>query len=205
MHKVMVFTAVGERLEPDTVKAILALQWDGPISFLFQKDNPYDRRESILHHYQKGRTAFLAGDFDYFLTIESDIVPPPDTITRLMALDCDVAYAVAQLRSSPVINIFEKYPGGRNPGSSLTFKPRLLESARRAGVYDCSGGGLGCVLIRRHVLEDIDFRLIPKDGAYCDTYFNRDVLQGGYSQKADMNLLCDHIDDDGTVLRPFED
>jgi hypothetical protein len=42
----------------------------------------------------------------------------------------------------------------------------------------------------------------PKNGAYCDTWFTEDVYHAGYTQAADMTVICGHKDVDGTVLWP---
>ena len=201
INKVQVFTPV-YRLEPETVAAVLALEWDGPIRWIFQRDNPTDDgRVNILHQYQQARLNFLAGDDDAMLIIESDIIPPPDTLRKLAALDADMAYGVYRFRVSNVINVFERYPGRpRNEGESLSIHPEKLRAALKVKAVPCSGGGLGCVLIKRHVLEEIDFRL--GDVAHCDTYFNRDVMHEGFKQMADMRVVCGHKNEQGEVLWP---
>lgn len=198
---VLVFTPV-YRLEPETVAAVLALEWDGPLTWLFQRDNPTGSgRENILHQYVRGREVFLAGRWDAMLVVESDIIPPADTLVRLAALEADVAYGVYRFRRTNVLNVFERYPGNaRNEGESLSIHPALLVEARRKGVIPCSGGGLGCTLIRRHVLEAIAFR--NEENGACDTPFNRDVLRGGFGQMADMRVVCGHKDEFGEVLWP---
>lgn len=201
MKRVQVFTPV-YRLEPETVEAVLAIRWSGPLNWIFQRDNPTDdSRLNILHQYQSGRERFLAGDDEALLVVESDIIPPPDAIQKLAALDADVAYGVYRFRVSNVINVFERYPGRpRNEGESLSLHPHKLRRAVSAGRTACSGGGLGCALIKRHVLERIEFRL--EDTAHCDTYFNRDVLRGGFSQMAEMSVVCGHKREDGVILWP---
>jgi hypothetical protein len=202
---VQVFTPV-YRLEPETVAAVLALEWAGPIAWVFQRDNPGgEARVNILHQYQQGRRRFLDGDADALLVVESDIIPPPDALVRLAALGADVAYGVYRFRQSNVVNIFERYPdkGGtppRNEGESLSLHRAKLRAARQAGVIPCSGAGLGCALIARRVLERLDFRL--EETAHCDTYFNRDVLRAGFTQQADLGVVCGHKDEHGQVLWP---
>jgi len=201
IRRVQVFTPA-YRLEPETTAAVLALSWPGPLTWVVQFDNPTtDGRLNILHQYQVGRQRFLAGDDDALLVIESDIIPPPAALVKLAALDCDVAYGVYRFRVSDVINIFERYPGRpRNEGESLSLYPGKLRRALSAGRTACSGGGLGCALIKRRVLEMIDFRL--EATAHCDTYFNRDVLRAGFRQMADMSVVCGHKHVDGTILWP---
>lgn len=207
LQNILVFIPV-YRLEPETARAVLRFAFKGSISWLFQDDNPLiDGKHNILWQYQRGREVFLNGPWDAMLVIESDIIPPVDTVERLADLDADCAYGVYRFRVSNVINIFERYPdkGGRPPrnvGESLSTKPQLLKRARKVGRWPCSGAGLGCVLIRRHVLVKIDFRMEEPGGAHCDTFFNRDVLAAGYSQWADMNLVCGHKHESGEILWP---
>jgi len=203
IRDVLIFTPV-LRLEPETVRELMMLEWEGPLSLLLQRDNPSgDRVQDHLHQYQRGREAFLRGPYEAMLVVESDIVPPPDTLTQLAALECDVAYGCTVFRNkawSHVVNILERYPGqARNTGESLTIRG-LWQEALRQGVIECSGSGLACVLIQRHVLEAIDFRV--EDGTYCDNWWTRDVYEAGYSMKASTRVLCGHIDEDGSVLWP---
>lgn len=200
----MVFTPAGPRgIEPETALAVLSLEWPGPLRWLAQRDNPYGSgRENITYQYRQARRLFLASGDEAMLVIEADIIPPPETLLRLMRLKADVAYGVYRFRVSPVINVFERYPGRpRNEGESLSLHSRKLAAARQAGVVDCSGGGLGCALIQRHVLERFDFRI--EENGHCDSYFNRDVLRAGLVQKADMGLICGHKNEAGEILWPF--
>lgn len=210
----MVFTPV-YRLEPETVAAVLALEWDGPLTHVFQRDNPTPLPASPqkgearavgvanhLHQYRRGRVLFLESRCDAMLVIESDIIPPPDALLRLAALDVDLAYGAYLFRVSPVVNVFERYQeGALNVGESLTVRHRW-PWARQQGVVDCSGAGLGCVLIKRHVLEAVDFRVSPLGKAHCDSFFTEDVYRAGYSMKADTRVLCGHKCEDGEVLWP---
>ena len=207
---VMVFCPV-YRLEPETVAAIFALEWDGPITYHFQRDNPLqcdtERETGIRNHhhqYRRGREMFLRGDYDAMLVIESDIIPPPDTLERLAAIDADVAYGAYVFRVSPVVNIFERYyEGAANIGESLTVRGKW-PWALKQGVVDCSGAGLGCVLIKRHVLEAVEFRVsdLPTARVHCDSWFTEDVYSAGYSMKADARLHCGHIRESGEVVWP---
>jgi hypothetical protein len=198
---VLVFTPV-YRLEPEAVEGVAGLVWPGPLSWLLQRDNPTESgRENILHQYIRAREVFLAGRYDAMLVVESDIIVPPDTLTRLAALEADVAYGVYRFRNTQIINVFERYPGNpRNEGESLSIHPALLADAVAKGAVPCSGGGLGCALIQRHVLEVIPFRM--EETAHCDTYFNRDVMHAGLSQRADMGVVCGHVSEHGEIQWP---
>ena len=208
---VLCFTPV-YRLEPETVTALFALEWEGALSFLLQRD-PAGRPDGIENHwrqYARGRETFLRGPYDALLVVESDIIVPPDALARLAALDCDVAYGVYVFRNktSRVVNVFERYPdsGGkpaRNAGESLTVRGLWAEAQQR-GVVPCSGGGLGIILIKRHVLEAVPFeRPTPPDGrTFCDTPWTQAVYQAGYKMLDDTAVLCGHKDTDGEIFWP---
>lgn len=222
MMDVLVFTPV-YRLEQETVEAIFSLEWDGPISYLFQRDNPSEvdgessreRRTTgvanHLHQYQRGRKVFLDGRYDAMMVVESDVIPPPDALKRLAALDADVAYGVYLFRvhdyssrTRPVVNLLEHYgDGARNVGESWTS--RGLWPPKERGPAVVSGAGLGCVLIKRHVLEAIEFRTLnPKlrPTIHCDSWFTTDVYRAGFSMMADTRVVCGHKTPEGEVLWP---
>jgi hypothetical protein len=53
--------------------------------------------------------------------------------------------------------------------------------------------GMACTLIRRHVLERLAFRLQPDAVECCDWWLARDARAAGWSQRADLGLVCGHI------------
>lgn len=211
---VLVFTPV-LRLEAETVMGLMALEWEGPLSLLLQRDNPEptpdpslkggERWRNHLHQYQRGRDAFLRGPYDAMLVIESDMIPPADTLKRLAALDCDLAYGCYVLRGGEVVNVLNRYypwpEQARNIGESLTVHSGLWEAAKRQGIIDCSGSGLGCVLIRRRVLEETPFEA-ARDECFFDLNWTQEVYSKRYLMRADCQLWCGHIDTNGRVLWP---
>jgi hypothetical protein len=56
-----------------------------------------DGRLDILERYNRTRDIFLQGDWEALLTVESDMVLPPDAVTRLLDCDADVAYGLERL------------------------------------------------------------------------------------------------------------
>lgn len=200
MDDVLVFTPV-LRLEPETIRAIMGLQVDGAISLLLQRDNPYgDGPTNHLHQYRRARDLFLAGTYDAVMVIESDIVPPADALRRLADLDADVAYGCYMFRPGNVVNVLQRYPQpARNVGESLSCHPGLWDSAKKQGVIECSGSGLGCILIRRNVIESVPFEMEPGAVGFFDYYWTEQVYRAGYSMKADTALTCQHIDTDGSI------
>jgi hypothetical protein len=210
---VMVFCPV-YRLEPQTVQALLALEpGEAAVTLVLQRDNPRrtddaraDGFHNHQHQYERGRELFLAGRYDAMLVVESDMIPPPDTLARLTALPCDVAFGCYAFRQGDHhVNIVERrdrWPAQvRSMGGVLTATEGLWQAAMAQGVIDCSGSGLGCTLIRRHVLEAAPFGGDPH-GGFFDFGWTQTVATQGWRMMADCNLHCGHVDEDGTVLWP---
>lgn len=197
---ILVFTPT-RRVWERSLRSIFRLAWDGPIHFLFTRDNPYATgepegpyripgyRDNILHNYVNGRKAFLAGDYDAMLTVEADMIVPEDALQKLAAVDADVAYGLYCWRHGRPL--WNPYIGETN--RSIALDP---ETARDAWgkVIECRGVGLGCTLIHRHVLEALIFR--GGSSTYsCDWYFAIDLLAEEFVQKAHLGVVCGHIAD----------
>ena len=169
-------------------------------------DNPYSHtspltasRLNVLHQYEKAQTLMRRGAYDYLLTLESDMLPPVDVIERLLTTGADVAYALYCFRASRKWSAFTQYQLGQ--GVSLSADP---EQARAVWgqVLDVSGLGLGATLIRREVLEAVEFHGYM--GTACDGYFALDVQKKGFVQRCDTGCLAGHVEG-GVVLWPDPD
>lgn len=134
----------------------------------------------------------LNGRYDALLTIESDMIVPPDTLQRLVACESGVAYGLYVFRHtrhnwSAYISLAE------TTGRSISDD---ADEARAAWgtVKDVAGVGLGCTLIRRDVLEAIPFRLFEDapDKTACDWAFAYDCQQVGITQRCDLGVVCGH-------------
>ena len=52
--------------------------------------------------------------------------------------------------------------------------------------------GLGCVLIKRNVLEKIEFRHIKDEEPWDDLWFCEDVREKGFKVYVDTSVRCKH-------------
>jgi hypothetical protein len=59
--------------------------------------------------------------------------------------------------------------------------------------------GLGCVLIRRDVLEKIKFRYVPGVEVFPDSYFAEDCYRNKINIWAHTGLICEHRNQDWQV------
>lgn len=181
---------------------------DVAVEFVIGTDNPHpigDHR-NVLHQYQQARERLLAGPYDALLTVEHDnLLPDSDAVQRLLDTPGDVIYAPYLLRHGMrVLNTWQ-YINDRNLGMSLSHYRDELRRAREAAVWRISGAGFGCTLIRRHVLEQIEFTgATPRDQNQCpDLRFAEDCLRNGFAAYGRFDAPVMHWDGD-TWLHPFQ-
>lgn len=204
-----------EAIHPDcaaAVKAQVGVEFDWHVT----ADNPfpvYDEHhervyhyENVLHQYQQARAYFLNGTWDTFITVEHDnVLPDPGAVQRLVETPGDVVYAPYMLRHGQRILSTWRYENDRNLGMSLSNYPQELRRAREAVVHRISGAGFGCTLIRRHVLEQIEFAgATPRDQNMCpDLRFAETCLRKRFLSNGRFDVPVLHWDGD-YCLHPFQ-
>lgn len=173
-----------------SLMSIFRLRWDEPLNYHFiVGDVEGTEVERILWKYQRGREIFLRGDYDAMLTVEADIEVPEDALIRLAEVPADVVYGLYVLRRGE-----RKWNAHttveQTKGVSLSDLP-IMAREFWGETTPVKGVGLGCTLIRRHVLEELGFRL---GQTTCDWYFAIDCVEKGFIQAADLGVVCGHIE-----------
>jgi hypothetical protein len=222
MTRIMVFTPtwIDERTGEDAIAAECtdalmsqALGDDFDFDWHVTTDNPWpigDYR-NVLHQYRAAREYFLrsSAHWDALLTLEHDnILPDPGALQRMLDTSGDVVYAPYMLRHNlRVLNVF-RFPGSHPPAvkDSLSYYQTELTQARQAVVWRVSGAGFGCTLIRRHVLEAIEFEEPGgRDTNWCpDLRFVEACRKKNIECVARFDVLVDHLDrETGEQLTPW--
>ena len=75
--------------------------------------------------------------------------------------------------------------------------PGAFEDWEQGDLIKADGVGMGCTLIRRHVMERLPFRC-PNPVVCNDWYFLVDCQAEGFTQAHDCGIACGHIDDGKT-------
>jgi hypothetical protein len=216
----------GYGIRPQARESIQAAinNYDGPIDWIISRgDNPYiNTFENVTYQHNKARQIVLAGGYDALLSLEADMIVPPDTIAQLIEADSDIAYGLYLSRHKPYRWLVYKELdlwGGVSISRDHTGKDARETWGK---IIDAAGVGMGCTLIRADVLKVLRFRL--HDGKHswiqdeyaedfrrlginpygdrknmvCDDYLlAMDAQHYGMSQRANMNLVCGHIAKEG--------
>lgn len=152
-------------------------------------------KQVIVGGRNKLREMVLTNGYDYFLSLEQDVIPPPDFIERLLSRNKDIiagAYFnfVPELNSLVVLAYFYKNEEDEKAEKTTTlglhdlFPSRVIEKLRATGV--------GCILIKKEVLKSIEFRVEANERAFDDWWFCTDAIEKGYSINIDSSMFCKH-------------
>ena len=159
-----------------------------------------ESREFMATSLERCRIKFLAGDYDYFFSLECDIFPPKDIIQKLMAHNMPVTGTTfwtdhgfnTHLQLQTIFNLHTDFVNRTKDYKvrNLTFEEgQLFMDGSLKPIY---GAGIGCVLIERSVLEKITFRIEPDEVGFADSFFHRDIWGMGIDFMIDTSIIPAH-------------
>lgn len=204
---------LAHELNSATVKTIFQQQWsDGDgfdVTFCWGQDMrpDEDRFQAVTRKYQHLRTLALAGPYDALLTVEQDMLLPPDALTRLAGVlqqGADIAYGLYVWRYDGLHwwNAHPKlsFDGHQHQFASLSHYP---DQARQfwGECVRVAGLGLGCTLLSRQTLERLPFRQLHHEHS-ADTALALDAQAAGLTQIADLGCVCGHRLDTRRAIWP---
>ncbi len=134
---------------------------------------------------EEAAKAFLQGNYDALLFIDSDMVVPADLLTRLIDADKDIVSALA-FRRTPGYEpcIFKE--------CSETDAKFYLDYPR--GLIEIDGVGMACILIKRMVFETVPepwffpHKILGEDLSFCVR-----ARKTGFKIYCDTMLICGHV------------
>ena len=178
-----------------SLQSVFRMEWNAPHDVVFGRHrHPLTDRaggyQEITDKYNHARELALAGGYDALFTVEADMILPPLALERLTRVQADVAYGLYCSRHGTHQWLAYSHVGDR-AGNSIGEDVEYCRDAWGT-VVETQGVGMGCTLIWRHVLEDVEFRIEP-GGAANDWYFSLDLMARGYKQAHDLGVVCGHI------------
>lgn len=201
----LIFTpTIDDTMRAETKVSIETQITDVPHVWEVGYHNPFpgDKMRNVVAQYQRAQKMMLAGGYDALLTVEHDMILPPDAVQKLYYTDSPVVYGIYMLRhGTPMLNAWQ-YVNNKNLGMSLSLYPDEVREARRRGWWEVCGTGWGCTLIRRHVLEGFTIHS-KNEGDAGDLTFSTHCVRAGIKQVARFDVPCKHIMPNGRILEPF--
>ena len=154
--------------------------------------NVYER---VIRSRNALRQRALDGGYDYFLSLEQDVIPPRNVIERLLKYGKKIISGVyfipemknGKARLAPMIWAEHQ----ADPKKKLDIREDIINGKNLIKAGAC---GLGCVLIHRKVLEQIPFRYNTSEGdGIDDSFFSLDARNKGFEIYADTAIKCLHL------------
>lgn len=157
---------------------------------------PYSEgaRQRIIDSRNILRQKVLEEGYDYFLSLEQDVIPSSDVIQQLLRHNKKI-----------VSGIYSTYHTNKE-GVYLGLRPLLWKKVGKDGLEIMSekeitmprliqvgASGLGCVLIHKDVLKQIKFRYSKEYGGFDDIWFSYDSFNKGFKIFADTSIKCNHL------------
>ena len=198
MARVLICVPTYENIMPDTFKAIYDM--DKPCETDFEFVRGYDVATARNNCAQ----LMLDGDYTHLMLIDNDVTPPRDALVNLLADDLDVVSGYYAHRNksndpSPLTNVCKR--GELNYSMQYSGDELRDELAKGNVTVRIHGGGMGCILIKRHVFERIaypwydwvNYRDPNRSMLSEDLYFCERCKQNQIRIYVDTSVACGHM------------
>jgi len=147
------------------------------------------------------REKVLKENYDYFFSLEQDVIPEKDILMKLLSHKKKIvsAYygkqqelAVQDKETNEIKKVKIELPIvwlKEERGVRRAFPQEVLNR----GLIKVEALGIGCMLIAREVFEKIRFRHEPEKKAYDDMFFCLDAKKLGYGCFLDSDIEVKHL------------
>lgn len=198
MPKVLICVPTYESITPDTFKAIWDM--DKPCEVGFEFIRGYD----VATARNKCVQTMLDGDWTHLLMVDNDVTPPKDALVNLLSHDKDVVsgyYAHRDRNNTETIVTNLCKVGELDYMTQWDGDELRNELAKGNVLIRIHGGGMGCILIKRHVFERIsypwydwvNYRDPNRSMLSEDLYFCEKCVQERIKIYADARVSCGHL------------
>jgi len=132
-------------------------------------------------------------DYDFFFSLEQDVIPPADVIEKLLKINKKITTGVyftytTQGNITKLLPLL--YKKTKHPGIQKQMKTEEVHAPRKIIVNSC---GLGCILIHKDVLKKVRFRYDKEFPAFDDMFFCKDARENNFRIIADTSIKCKHL------------
>lgn len=187
--KILIAIPTDRNIQPETFKSVYDLIVPEGYETTFQ----------YFFGYQVDQIRNLIADwvvkgFDYLLSVDSDIIFPPDTLVRFLGHNVDVVSGL-YIQRIPGTHRLEIYEDNATGGVSNA----PYENLKGRGLVEVAGCGFGCVLAKAEVFRKIGYpqfqyhsAIDHKNTVSEDVDFCRKARHNGFKIYADTDVKCQH-------------
>jgi len=186
---ILVAIPTAKYIEPDTFKSLWDLQVPEGYKLEFQYFYGYNISQI------RNLIAEWAKRYDYLLSVDSDIVLPKDTLTKMLAADKDIISGL-YIQRKPGQQILEVYMSTRGGGCANIPYSKL----ENLGLVEIEACGMGAALIKGEVFRKMTYphffykeALTMQETVSEDVFFCKKAKETGFTVWCDPTIKCDHI------------
>lgn len=199
--KILIAVPTNRNIEVETFKSIYDLEIPEGYETEFQYFFGYqiDQIRNLMAEWGK--------HYDYLFNVDSDIVLPKDTLTKMLQANKDIISGL-YIQRVPDTHTLEIYM--TTPNGGLDNVP--LEEIEHQRIIEIGACGFGCVLIKGDVLRKMEYphfhyqsSLNFQDTVSEDVYFCMKAKECGFSIWADTTIRCEHIGQTKYLVREIGD
>jgi len=142
---------------------------------------------------------------DYIFFVDDDVLPPANTITKLLSHKKDIACGLYFAKQEPhfpqiFLKNYEDDLSKDEPTAKWTGRYDSIEKYKRDSLVEIDACGAGCLLIKAEVFKKLKqpyFQYIPRGENNPrkgeDFYFCEKAKDAGYKIFCDTSIICKHI------------
>ena len=169
---------------------------------VIKADYSPDVRERVVNSRNILREKALKEGYDYFFSLEQDILPEKGVIEKLLAHDKKIIgcyysklvdLTLKEKKTGEIKKVTIEVALIWMPDKDNKLKRALPKNVKGKGLMKIGGFGVGCVLISREVLEKIEFRYEKDKKAFDDMFFCADAKNLGYNLFLDSDIRVAHL------------
>jgi GT2 family glycosyltransferase len=166
--------------------------------FILKDQYVQDYRQRIVNSRNLLRQYAIENHFDYFFSLEQDVIPPSNVVKKLLGCKKKVVSGVYYndiVLESRASGKLEKVKVAllRIMMSDKKLYWLLPEVLKEPELIDVFEAGVGCMLIEVELLKKVNFRYDKSKTGFDDVCFCEDVRKLGYKVWALTDVVCEHL------------
>ena len=188
MVKILTLVTLGSYLDLEVIKSIIKQDFKGENDIFLCPYNPFntdksDWGQNIVLKQNKAKEIVLKHDYTHLFSVEADVILPSFALKKLLEDDLDVVSGIYKLHShsGPLKDQLTIFRKGKD-----RYEP--IEDFKWGDIVEVDLICFGCTLIKRKVLEKIEF------GIGIDAEFSMKCKEAGFKLFCDTGIVAGHID-----------